>query len=113
MRLFISSDHTDAGWEGFNFVINRTAPGEKAVLERSVGGWSWERIAEVDYRTFDNKLVVVIPKSLIGQIDNIDISYKWADNNCEDGDIMSFYTDGNTTPGGRFAIKLKAIKENQ
>lgn len=107
MRLFISCERTDSGWEGFNYVINRTAPADKAKLERSLGGWNWETVGEVEYKLFNNKLVVSVPRNMIGQKDEILLFYKWADNNCANGDVMSFYTDGNTTPGGRFMIKVK------
>lgn len=106
MRLFISCDKNDAGWDGFNYIVNRKAPGVKAVLERSTGGWNWEYVGEVEYSLCGNKLVISVPRTLINQRDVISLSYKWADNNCLNGDILSFYTDGNTAPGGRFTIKV-------
>ena len=50
--------------------------------------------------------MISVPRTLVGQDGAVSLSYKWADNNCENGDILSFYTDGCTAPGGRFAVKI-------
>lgn len=34
--------------------------------------------------------------------DDVDIEFKWNDNMQENGNIMDFYVNGDTAPGGRF-----------
>ncbi|MDP4117826.1 MAG: stalk domain-containing protein [Bacillota bacterium] len=105
MRLFINTDRGySTGWEGYDYVINRVSPtAEKAVLERSKTGWNWEKVADVDYKVDGNKMMITVPRNLIGVNGNVDIEFKWNDNMQAQGDIMDFYTNGDTAPIGRFA----------
>ncbi len=104
MRLFINSDRTyKTGWEGYDFALNiEPASAEKLVLSKTETGWNWEKVAEVDYTTDGNKMMVAIPRSLLGIGDTVDIEFKWNDNMQEQGEIMDFYTNGDTAPIGRF-----------
>lgn len=106
MRLFISTDDSNAGWEGFDYIVNRTTPDDGYVIEKSLGGWSWEPVGSVECKIHNNLMIISVPRDLIAQPDNICLKYKWADNNCENGDILSFYTDGCAAPGGRFTVKI-------
>ena len=111
MRLFIGVEGSDApAWESFGFVINRTSPGEKAVLEKSTGGWAWEKVADVDYAVSGNLLQIAIPRTSLG-VDGHDfvINFKWADHNLADGDLMSVYTDGDAAPCGRFRFTYNSL----
>ncbi len=111
MRLFIGVEGSDApAWETFGYVVNRTSPGEKALLEKSTGGWSWESAAEIDYTVTGNLLQIAVPRKALG-IDGRDfvINFKWADNNLADGDLMSVYNDGDTAPCGRFRFTYSSV----
>jgi hypothetical protein len=112
MTLFIKTAAGGKTWEGYNYAVNRTAPGETATLERSKGGWNWEPVDDqLRYAVSGNKLVLAIPRSSlgIGRDDALKIEFKWADNVCLDaddgygaGDILKFYENGDVAPGGRF-----------
>ena len=104
MRLLINVEGQDgASWEGFNYIINREAPEEKAALEKSLGGWNWEKSADIDYMVSGKQLQIAIPLAALG-IDGggFTIRFKWSDNMQEDGNIMDFYNNGDAAPGGRF-----------
>ncbi len=111
MRLFINTDRKyKTGWEGYDFVLNRVNPTEnKAVLEKwtgkTVDAWKFEQVAEVDYTYSGNEMMIVIPKSLLKIGEKIDIEFKWNDNMQNQGDIMDFYTNGDTAPVGRYAYR--------
>ncbi|MCF0173632.1 MAG: hypothetical protein HUJ91_07915, partial [Bacteroidales bacterium] len=47
MQLFLAvKGDRETSWEGFDFAVNRKAPGEEsAVLEKCVGGWKWSKTA--------------------------------------------------------------------
>jgi len=49
-------------------------------------------------------LVLKIKRSIIGVPDDkpLNFEFKWSDNMQEDGNIMDFYVNGDTAPGGRF-----------
>ena len=109
MRLLIRAPIEGATYQGFQFILNRFAPKDKAYLEQSLGGWSWRIVAECDYRIQDNRFLVKIPRKILGaDIPMFELRFKWCDNNLESGDIMSLYTDGDTTPYGRFTYLYKA-----
>jgi hypothetical protein len=113
MRLFINIAGQDkdgaSSWEGFNYIINRAAPGEKAALEKSSGGWNWDKIADIDYKVEGKRLQLVIPRTAIGITGgDFTVRFKWNDNMQKDGDIMDFYNNGDTAPGGRFCYVYKS-----
>jgi len=105
MSLWIDADRNKAtGWEGYDFVINRTSPGDSATVESSVANsWNWAKAGSAAYYTSGNVLVVKIPRAMLNQYGkNLDFEFKWSDNCKVDGNIMNFYTLGDAAPDGRF-----------
>jgi hypothetical protein len=106
MLLFIDVDRNKStGWNGYDFVVNRVCPsGRQAVVERNVGNrWEWEKATEARFAVNDNKLELEIPRDALGlKGKKIDLEFKWNDNMQENGNIMDFYVNGDTAPGGRF-----------
>ena len=106
MMLFIDIDRNKAtGWNGYDFIINRISPNsKKVIIEKNLGGrWDWETIGESKYSVTNNKLEIEIAKQLLNIAGNdIDMEFKWNDNMQETGNIMDFYVNGDTAPGGRF-----------
>ena len=104
MRLFIDADDKNNGWETFDYVVNRLTPTEtEGILERSKGGWNWEKVCNVKYTVGGNKIVIVVPKFALNiKNESFKLNFKWSDNMQTEGDIMDFYVNGNAAPGGRF-----------
>ncbi|MDP4189624.1 MAG: hypothetical protein Q8905_16365, partial [Bacteroidota bacterium] len=106
MMLFIDIDRNKStGWNGYDYVINRVNPkGNKAVVEKNVGNrWEWEQVALTRYDVNGNKLELEIPRSVLNlKGKSLDFEFKWNDNMQENGNIMDFYVNGDTAPGGRF-----------
>ncbi|HBG40150.1 MAG TPA: hypothetical protein DDW85_01890 [Porphyromonadaceae bacterium] len=106
MMLLIDSDRDKStGWYGYDFIINRQSPGKKkAVMEKNIGNrWEWQKIAECSYAVKDNHLEIKTDRAfLLLEDKDIDIEFKWNDNMQENGNIMDFYVNGDTAPGGRF-----------
>ena len=118
MTLFLKSGRTDTeNWYGYDFALNLTAPsGTEAVLSKCTGDWSWAEAGKVRFKTEGNQMMAAIPRDLLGIPDDngscvLDIEFKWADNYQGEGDIWSFYTDGDAAPYGRlnyvFSEKVK------
>ncbi len=82
-------------------MLNRNAPEKKAVLEKSTGGWKWQKTADVDYRYEGNRMEVRIPRKLFGK-GPLRFQFKWSDNMQETGNIMDFLVNGDVAPAGRF-----------
>ncbi|WP_222852218.1 hypothetical protein [Olivibacter sp. SDN3] len=106
MMLFIDVDRDKStGWNGYDILVNRTSPKrKKAFVEKNIDGrWEWESVAEVAYAVRDNQLELAIDKEVLDLGRGaIDIEFKWNDNMQEQGNIMDFYVNGDTAPGGRF-----------
>ena len=47
-------------------------------------------------------LEIAVPKSVLNVGDTLGFEFKWNDNMQSPGDIMDFYVNGDTAPGGRF-----------
>lgn len=105
MMLFIDADRDQStGWNGYDYIVNRISPKGKAIVEKNVGNrWEWEQVAETQYAVNGNKLELEIPREILNLAGkHVDIEFKWNDNMQENGNIMDFYVNGDTAPGGRF-----------
>lgn len=118
MRLLIdtvesTSNESTENWEEFEYIVNRNVASDNTmVLEKSVGGWNFEVVGNVEYDVDGNILQIKIPRSYLGLIDKeISFNFKWCDNNLDSGDIMSLYTNGDSAPGGRFAFHFSGSSE--
>lgn len=105
MMLFIDTDRNQStGWRGYDFIVNRINPREKAYIEQNVENrWEWETMGETNYAIKANKLALEIPRDILNLAKQVvDIEFKWNDNMQENGNLMNFYVNGDTAPGGRF-----------
>ncbi|MFA5203994.1 MAG: hypothetical protein WC708_06265 [Lentisphaeria bacterium] len=106
MMLFIDADRDKStGWNGYDFIINRVSPkGNKVIIEKNVGNrWEWATTAEAKFAVNGNKLEMAIPRSVLNVVGkSLNFEFKWNDNMQENGNIMDFYVNGDTAPGGRF-----------
>lgn len=104
MRLLLDTRSGEGGFCGFDYIVNRVAPGAStAVLERSAGGWNWEPAAQVRYEVEGNRLQIAVPKAALGIGGGpFTLRFKWSDNTLAAGDAMDFYLRGDTAPLGRF-----------
>jgi hypothetical protein len=106
MRLFLRVAAGAAGWEGFDYIVNRDKPGE---LEKSSGGWNWEKVCDVRSVLNGNALEIEIPRASLGLAHApFELGFKWSDHMQNDGDPMDFYLHGDCAPGGRFTYVYRA-----
>ena len=113
MWLLIDVDRKHAtGWEGYDFIVNRTMEGDKATwLEKNDGGWKWTKVAKIGFQVKGRELQLAIPRSALGLAADetgLAIDFKWTDNIQKPGDIMDFYISGDTAPEGRFNYRYTA-----
>ncbi len=97
MTLFLNVKKEQAGYD---FCVNRTSPENGKALIEAVTPDGYEPLGRADIRFEDNKLMLRVPKALLGLGEKASFTFKWADN-YEDGNIMSFYTKGDSAPYGR------------
>ncbi|MBE0653969.1 MAG: hypothetical protein IH594_09235 [Bacteroidales bacterium] len=106
MMLFLDIDRNKStGWNGYDFIVNRLNPdGKNVFIEKNIGGrWEWEMIGRSKFGINENMLEIEIPRQLVNLSGKpLDFEFKWNDNMQETGNIMDFYLNGDTAPGGRF-----------
>lgn len=110
MWLLIDADgDARTGWEGCDFIVNRSAPEEKtALLEKNAGGWKWQPSGRIGYRCAGREVHLVIPRDLLGlspAARKQAIHFKWADHLQSPGEVMDFYLSGDVAPDARFMYR--------
>jgi hypothetical protein len=116
MLLLIDADGDHkTGWEGYDFVVNRTVrDAATSTVERHAGGWKWEPVGEVKFAVAGNELHLAIPRQLLGLDPDkgpLAFDFKWADNVPPSGDILDFITQGDVAPNGRFKYRYRAKED--
>ena len=105
VRLGHDTDAVQTGWQGYDFVVNYRSPrGTKAFVQQSYQNkWIWRDCGEASIKVSGNRLMLRIPRELLGMQDRaLDFEFKWSDNMQDEGNIMDFYVNGDAAPGGRF-----------
>ena len=106
MLLFIDIDRDKStGLNGYDYIVNHQHPTSgKVIVEKNVGDrWEWKEVGKSSYVVKDNRLEVKIDRKMLNRMDKpLDFEFKWNDNMQENGNIMDFYVNGDTAPGGRF-----------
>ena len=94
MMLLIDSDSNGAtGWEGYDFIVNRSREGGESWLEQNSGGWNWKRVAKVQCRVQGAELMLAVPRAALSlpEKDPLQLDFKWWDHAQNPGDIMDTY----------------------
>ena len=107
----VDADHK-TGWRGFDFIVNRSVADEnKTSLECNTGGFTWKKVADIQYRVTGNEMQIVVPRAALGLAENTDalrLDFKWIDNWQKPGDELDIYTSGDAAPDGRFKYRYVA-----
>jgi len=108
MTLFISvKDSTQPAWEGYQFLVNQNPKSNRITsLERSNGGWSWKKVADLKFACHANEMEIRISKKDLGIKGNtFTLDFKWADNSHLEGNAMNWLDKGDAAPNARFAYR--------
>jgi len=107
MNLYIDVDQTrSTGWEGYDYVINRSRTDSKVTIEKFVNNsWNFETIGDADYTLIDKQLVIKVPASMLNISDTKNFDFKWADNSTTTGNVMEFIDLGDSAPNDRFNFR--------
>ena len=73
-------------------------------MKKNVGDrWEWKEVEKSSYVVKNNRLEIQIDREILDmEGKTVDFEFKWNDNMQENGNIMDFYVNGDTAPGGRF-----------
>lgn len=108
MNLYIDADQSkDTGWEGYDFVLNRSREGGKMSVERFKDGNNLESTGSAEYYISGDALTVKLPKSAIStNQEYISFDFKWTDNSGISGEVMEFMDIGDAAPNSRFNFRF-------
>ncbi len=111
MNLYIDADGNPAtGWEGFDYVLNRSRTDKKVSVERFQNGtWDTEAETDADYVIGENFMVITVEKGALGLPGGevASLNFKWADHARVEGDVLRFMTEGDCAPNDRFVFTYK------
>ncbi len=104
LRLLLSVPGAENTWEHYSHTVNCSAVSDgTAAVERFDGGWNATPVGAAQVALEGAFLWVKIPRSALGITEGgFTVDFKWTDNTLADGDVMDFYTRGDTAPTGRF-----------
>jgi hypothetical protein len=110
MLLFIDADkNSNTGWYGYDFLINKKIQNNNTttLMRYDSIQHDWVELANLNYRYVGNKLVIVVPRNLIGLTkDTFIFDFKWADNPVDLNDPISLCNAGDTAPNRRFNYRF-------
>lgn len=105
MNLFLGAGRPamDKGWEGYEFVINRSRADGKASVERLNADYTGEKLGEADLTVSGSSVVIRVSRAVLGLTGINDFYFKVADAVAEPAEIMNYYADGRSLPLGRLS----------
>ncbi|MBQ8428475.1 MAG: hypothetical protein IJX30_00030 [Clostridia bacterium] len=118
LNILLSIGGSNApAWEGYQFVLNRTAPQSglsKTSLEKvkTAGRYEFESVCEVDSYLSGKTFAVKIPLAKLGikNAKNFTVDFKVADGISDPSNMMKYYVDGEAAPVGRLNYRYNAGK---
>lgn len=105
MNLFLNTDcDSKTGWEGYDFVINRSRGSNYVSIESLDNSWGGKHVGQALYSVDGEYMQIRVKKSVLGLSDNVsELYFKWADNSTGSGNVMEFMDLGDTFPNDRYA----------
>ena len=104
MTLFLNT----SGKTGYDYCVNRVAPENGKARIEAVSETGYQPVGEAAIRFEGNQLMLCVPKASLGLGKKAGFTFKWADN-YEEGNVMSFYTKGDSAPYGRLNWVYRSI----
>mgnify|MGYP005763886593 CR=1 FL=1 len=106
MLLLIDADkNSDTGWYGYDFIINKNVKNDTqtSLMRYDEARTDWIKVANVVFRYQGNKLMISVPRKVLGLEGNsFAFDFKWSDNTADLNDPISLCLNGDTAPNRRF-----------
>ncbi len=101
MNVFIGVEGAEGGWNGLQYVVNRSLDGTTASLDKIENG-AYVSAGTATTVVSGEYMLVRVAKSALGiEGDEFGITFKVTDNLQKDFDITDLYTNGDCAPIGR------------
>jgi len=95
---------------GYDYLVNaEIINSTTTTIKQTRNGWNWRKKAEVSMHIKDNKIELMIPRSVLGLQDKSGLSFDfhWADNIQKEDDITEFAISGDSAPNRRFNYRFR------
>jgi hypothetical protein len=105
MQLLVDTDQNHrTGWQGYDYLINRTQPRSN---QASVERWTdrgWESAGTASMKVNGRELMIVVPRQLMAlpSAHGTSIDFHWLDDVSLPADPVDFWYRGESAPDGRF-----------
>lgn len=107
MNLFIGTGNVALkGWEGYEYVINRSGTGS---IDKLSEDFSLTAAGNCTVHCEGSNMYVTIPRSSMGLDGAFSIYFKVADTITSPADISDYYVSGQSMPMGRFSFWYNAV----
>lgn len=106
MNLFLGFDGAEGGWNGLQYVLNRSGSGKSASVEKIENG-TFVPVGNCETRLIGKYLIIKADRALFGA-QSSDIRFQVTDNLQKDFDVTEFYTNGDCAPIGRIRYGYRA-----
>jgi hypothetical protein len=107
MRLYLNIDcNYTTGWNGYDYMFEKDSTTQQYTLMKRENN-AWTAVTAVPVHKNANEMYFAVSKHDLNVTGECDIDFKWADNTQLDADILTFYTDGDVAPNGRFNYRYK------
>lgn len=100
MNLWLGVEGQSGGYNGLQYVINRSADGTEASVDKIENG-AFTSVGNAQVTIKGNHMLVKVAKNLIGVNGSFRLLFKVTDNLQKDFDITDLYTNGDCAPIGR------------
>lgn len=109
MNIFIGTGTPSLkGWEGYEYVINRSGAGS---IDKLGKDFSLSRSGSCEIKIEGNVMYVVIPLESLGiTSNNFSVYFKLADSVEHPSDIMDYYVSGQSFPMGRISLSYNGAR---
>ena len=101
MNVFIGIEGAEGGWNGLQYVVNRSLDGTTASLDKIENG-AYASVGTAATVVSGRYMLVQVAKKSLGiEGDEFGIVFKVTDNLQKDFDVTDLYTNGDAAPIGR------------
>ena len=98
-----------SGWNGYDYVLNRSVTGAGGTVERLAADGSSEQVGTMQMRQDGNALWLRVARADLGLAEGgFTLTFKVADNVTDYTDIMDYYVNGDSAPLGRLSYTYRA-----
>ncbi len=109
MQLLIDADQdASTGPYGYDYRVNHRVQSDSTTTLESFTGEGWAPAATVPYRVENNRLMLALPRTALGEAEAVALDFHWTDNAALSGNPGVFFLNGDHAPERRANYRYEA-----